>query len=43
MQRVVGWMVVLPVVLVFFALVFIALAAGAFMAGGEAPIPPWKW
>ena len=43
MQRVVGWMVVLPAVFIFFAMVAIALAAGAYMASGVTPIPPWNW
>jgi hypothetical protein len=36
-------MVVLPVVFLFFLLVAIALAGGAYVAGGAPPIPPWKW
>jgi hypothetical protein len=43
MQRVVGWIVLVPVVFLFFLFVAVALAAGAFLAGGAPPILPWNW
>lgn len=43
MQKVVGFLIVVPVVLLFFLFVAIALAAGAYMAGGAPPILPWNW
>ena len=43
MANVIGWIVLIPALVLFASLLVLALCLGMVLAGGPAPIAPWHW